>query len=195
MHTGHPAPEQCEGCTWVTTQVGELSYLHSRAVFCQGPYDESVRYRDFMAWNIPWYSARGFTRCSADRSPGGHDVPLSYLRHGDKVFETYWTTRRSVEAMDYSFALMDPTVYGRQEPWEDSPPRWPQQCTYTRTSSGSPTWQPVWPGGRPIAQWPAWRPGVRTTLAPITAQQIRYVREVVDSGSLVCETRRTAVIE
>src|SRR5215471_13166945 len=20
-HTGHPAPEQCEGCTWVTTQV------------------------------------------------------------------------------------------------------------------------------------------------------------------------------
>jgi hypothetical protein len=30
--------------------------------------------------------------------------------------------------------------------------RWPQQCTYTRTSSGSPTWQPVWPGGRPIAQ-------------------------------------------
>ena len=26
-HTGHPAPEQCEGCTWVTTQVAELSYL------------------------------------------------------------------------------------------------------------------------------------------------------------------------
>src|SRR5438270_13847484 len=22
-HTGHPAPEQCEGCTWVTTQVAE----------------------------------------------------------------------------------------------------------------------------------------------------------------------------
>ena len=37
---GHPAAEQCEGCTWVTTQVAELSYLHSRdityAVFCQG---------------------------------------------------------------------------------------------------------------------------------------------------------------
>src|SRR5579871_6887734 len=27
-HTGHPAPEQCEGCTWVTTQVHELSYIH-----------------------------------------------------------------------------------------------------------------------------------------------------------------------
>ena len=44
---GHPAAEQCEGCTFYTTQVGELSYLHSRdityAVFCQGPYDESIR--------------------------------------------------------------------------------------------------------------------------------------------------------
>jgi len=62
-HTGHPAPEQCEGCTWVTTQVAELSYLHSRdvtfAVFCQGPYEESARYHDFMGWEMPWYSALG----------------------------------------------------------------------------------------------------------------------------------------
>jgi predicted dithiol-disulfide oxidoreductase (DUF899 family) len=61
-HTGHPAPEQCEGCTWFTSQVRELSYLHSRdvtfAVFCQGPDEESVRYRDFMGWEIPWYSAQ-----------------------------------------------------------------------------------------------------------------------------------------
>ena len=27
-HTGRPAPEQCEGCTWFTAQVRELSYLH-----------------------------------------------------------------------------------------------------------------------------------------------------------------------
>src|SRR4029077_5074390 len=44
-HRGHPAAEQCEGCTWCTTHVAELSYLHSRdityTVFCQGPYDES----------------------------------------------------------------------------------------------------------------------------------------------------------
>lgn len=35
-----PAAEQCEGCTWLTTQVADLSLLHSRdityAVFCQG---------------------------------------------------------------------------------------------------------------------------------------------------------------
>src|SRR5438270_7704845 len=60
-HTGQPAPEQCEGCTWVTSQVRELSYIHSRevtfAVFCQGPYEESARYRDFMGWEMAWYSA------------------------------------------------------------------------------------------------------------------------------------------
>jgi predicted dithiol-disulfide oxidoreductase (DUF899 family) len=52
--TGQPAPEQCEGCTWVTSQVRELSYIHARdvtyATFCQGPYEESARYRDFMGW-------------------------------------------------------------------------------------------------------------------------------------------------
>ena len=40
-HSGHPAPEQCEGCTWVTSQIRELSCIHSRdatfAAFCQGP--------------------------------------------------------------------------------------------------------------------------------------------------------------
>ena len=157
-HTGHPAPEQCEGCTWVTTQVRELSYLHSRdityAVFCQGPYDESIRYRDFMGWQVPWYSAIP----SRDALLVGRKLGLfhlvCYVRKGDRVFETYWTTHRGAEAMDYSYALMDLTLYGRQEKWEDSPPGWPQECTYTRTKSGAPTWEPEWPGGRPIAQWP-----------------------------------------
>jgi predicted dithiol-disulfide oxidoreductase (DUF899 family) len=162
-HLGHPAAEQCEGCTWVTTQVTELSYLHSRditfAIFCQGPYDDSIRYRDFMGWTLPWYSAVD----SLDTLLVGREIGLfhlvCYVRDGDRVFETYWTKRRGAEAMDYSYALMDLTVYGRQEPWEDSPPTWPQRCTYTRTSSGSPTWQPVWPGGRPIAQWPRLQAG------------------------------------
>ena len=59
-HTGRPAAEQCEGCTFNTGHVLELSYLHSRdvtfAVFCEGPFDESNRYREFMGWEMPWYS-------------------------------------------------------------------------------------------------------------------------------------------
>jgi predicted dithiol-disulfide oxidoreductase (DUF899 family) len=157
-NTGHPAPEQCEGCTWVTTQVRELSYLHSRdatfAVFCQGPYEESARYRDFMGWEIPWYSAMASLDTLLTGRRIGRMHIVCYLRQGSDVFETYWTTARGVEAMDNNYHLLDLTVYGRQEKWEESPAGWPQQCTYTRTSSGSPTWEPEWPGGRPIAQWP-----------------------------------------
>jgi predicted dithiol-disulfide oxidoreductase (DUF899 family) len=167
-----PAPEQCEGCTFYTSQVGELSYLHSRdityAVFSQGrnvtaggadpqvSYGESVRYRDFMGWDLPWYSAQP----SLDALLVGREIGLfhlvCYLRDGDRVFETYWTKRRGVEAMDYSYALMDLTAFGRQESWEDSPAGRPQDRTNVRTEAGSPDWTPLseWPGGRPIAQWP-----------------------------------------
>jgi predicted dithiol-disulfide oxidoreductase (DUF899 family) len=148
-HRGHPAAEQCEGCTWCTTQVAELSYLHSRdityAVFCQGPYDESRRYRDFMGWDMPWYSAQG----SLDALLVGRRIGMMhlvcYVRDGDRVFETYWTTIRGVEAMDYSYALMDLTVYGRQEPWEDSPSGWPQQWQVDGSNTRT--------NGRPTAQW------------------------------------------
>ena len=61
-HDGKPAAKQCEGCTFFTGHARELSYLHSRdvtyATFCQGSYEESARYRDFMGWEMPWYSAR-----------------------------------------------------------------------------------------------------------------------------------------
>ena len=168
-HTGHPAPEQCEGCTWVTTQVRELSYLHSRditfAVFCQGPYDESGRYRDFMGWQVPWYSASppstrsssgARSACSTSSATSGKATSVRNLL--DEM--------RGAEVMDYSYALMDLTVYGRQEKWEDSPPGWPQQCTYTRTNSGPPSWHQ---SGRADAQspsGPAWRPDVRMTWEP-----------------------------
>jgi predicted dithiol-disulfide oxidoreductase (DUF899 family) len=174
-HAGHPAAGQCEGCTFYNGQIGELSSLHSRdvtyATFCQGPYQESVRYRDFMGWDMPWYSAQD----SVDQLLAGRQIGLfhlvCYLRDGDRVFETYWTTRRGVEAMDYSYALMDLTVYGRQESWEDSPPGWPQQCSNARTDAGPPAWPPVsaWPGGRPIAQWPRLAAGHSDDLGAATA--------------------------
>lgn len=146
---GRPAAEQCEGCTLYTGQVRELSQLHSRdvtfAVFCQGPYQESVRYRDFMGWDLPWYSAQD----SAGALLAGRRLGLfhlvCYLRDGDQVYETYWTTRRGVEAMDYSYALLDLTAYGRQETWEDSPAGWPQRWDVSPEVART--------DGRPTAQW------------------------------------------
>ena len=149
-YTGRPAAEQCEGCTLYTGQLRELSFLHSRdvtyATFCQGPYEESVRYRDFMGWEHPWYSAQD----SLERLLPGRQIGMfhlvCYLRHGDRVFETYWTRGRGVEAMDNSYGLLDLTVHGRQETWEDSPAGWPQDC-------GGEGKHPYRTNGRPIAQW------------------------------------------
>jgi predicted dithiol-disulfide oxidoreductase (DUF899 family) len=147
-HHGHPAAEQCEGCTWCTTHVSELSYLHSRditfAVLCQGPYAESRRYHDFMGWEMPWYSAEP----SLDTLLVGRNIGqmylVSYFRDGDRVFETWWTTFRGVQVMDNSYPLMDLTVYGRQEQHEDSPPGWPKRPS---------EWNILRANERPIAQW------------------------------------------
>jgi len=185
-HPGQPAAEQCEGCTWNNTQVEELSYLHSRdityAVLCQGPYDESIRYHDFMAWNMPWYSAQpSLDELLVGRQIGSMHI-VCYLRDADRVYETYWTTGRGVEAVDYNYALMDLTPYGRQESWEDSPPGWPQQCTFTRTQGGPPTWPPVdtWPSGRPIAQWPRISAGRSDNLSG--TERARSLTAVANSG-------------
>lgn len=148
-HAGQSAAEQCEGCTFYTSQVRELAFIHSRdvtyATFCQGPYPESAKYRDFMGWKMPWYAA---PRSSLEHLLVGRRIGMMhivcYLRQGSKVFETYWTTQRGVEAMDNSYRLLDLTVYGRQESWENSPagwPRWDGAHSY-RTD------------GRPIVQWP-----------------------------------------
>ena len=146
-HTGQPAEGQCEGCTFFNGQVRELSYLHSRdvtyATFCEGPYEESVRYRDFMGWDVPWYSAQD----SADALLAGRDfgMQVCYLRHRDRVFETYWNTGRGGEVMVPTYGLLDMTVYGRQETWENSPAGWPQHWANTGEQFRT--------DGRPTAQW------------------------------------------
>ncbi|WP_346276339.1 DUF899 family protein [Pseudonocardia sp.] len=126
-------------------EIGTSAPPTAYAVLCQGPYDESIRYRDFMGWDMPWYSAQA----SLDAFFVGRKIGLfhlmCYLRDGDRVFETYWTNNRGAEVMDYNYALMDLTAYGRQEPWEDSPPGWPQQWQVDGSNTRT--------NGRPIAQW------------------------------------------
>lgn len=146
-HAGKPASEQCEGCTFFNGQVRELSYLHSRdvtyATFSEGPYEESARYRDFMGYEMPWYSAQE----SADALLAGRwfGMLVCYLRDGDRVFETYWASGRATEVMAPSYGLLDMTVYGRKETFEDSPAGWPQLWANRGDQFRT--------GGRPTAQW------------------------------------------
>lgn len=145
--SGKPAEGQCEGCTFFTDQVRAPSLLHARdvtwAIFVQGPYGESRRYRDFMGWEQPWYSVEGSLDALLGQRRHNMMYLISYLRQGDRVFETWWTTRRGVEAMDNAYRLVDLTPFGRQEAWEDSPAGWPRG-----------DWEHVFRlDGRPLAQW------------------------------------------
>jgi len=159
-YDGAPAAAQCEGCTKDNAQVRELSYLHSRdvtfAVFCEGPFPEIDRYRAFLGWEMPFYSVPGASRDAliAGRHFG---MNVCYLRDGDRVFETYWTTGRGNETMGSAYPMLDMTVYGRQESWEESPDGWPRIYPGTRSeqmrtdADGRAVRRP---GGRPIPHWP-----------------------------------------
>ena len=84
-----------------------------------------------------------------------------YLRQGLNVFETYWTTIRGVEAMDNSYRLLDLTVYGRQETWEDAPTGWPQRFEGKQNSV---------PTDVPRLSGPASKPDTRMTCAPASVE-------------------------
>jgi hypothetical protein len=82
--------------------------------------------------------------------------------------------RRGVQAMDYGYALMDLTVWGRQESWEESPDGWPQYCTNVRTDAGAPAWTPTADRtGRPIGQWPRLDAGYDDDLASSGPHSVR----------------------
>jgi predicted dithiol-disulfide oxidoreductase (DUF899 family) len=148
---GQPAAEQCEGCTFFNSQVRELSYIHSRdatyAVLCKGPYDESIRYRDFLGLDMPWYSVEKTAAQLLEGRDWQRHHLVCYLRDGEKVYETYYTGGRGVEIMAPTLGLLDMTVYGRQETWEDSPDGWLRLFDEDLEPHN---WRK---DGRPIAQW------------------------------------------
>jgi predicted dithiol-disulfide oxidoreductase (DUF899 family) len=144
FHIGKPFEEQCEGCTITQWNFQDATYLNeqgvSYAVICEGPWDEVGPFREFMGYSQPWYSAFGVD----DPIVGGDFGSIvAFLRVGDRIFATYDTTGRGVEAIMGSLKLLDMTAYGRKEEWEDSPAGWPQEPT------GS-WWRR---DGRPAAQW------------------------------------------
>ncbi|MBX3455058.1 DUF899 domain-containing protein [Ferrovibrio sp.] len=107
-----------------------------------------------MGWTMPWYSSHGSDfnmdfdatvdparpdaewnfRPVADllaeqRIPGekGELPGISvFLRDGDAVYHTYSAYSRALDGLLNTHNLLDLTPYGRQEPWEDSPPGWPK---------------------------------------------------------------------
>lgn len=128
----------CPGCSMFVDQVGHLAHLHARGTsFCLvslAPLENIEPYRQRMGWNVPWVSSAGSefnVDCGVTR-PKGETHGLSvFLRDSEQIFRTYFTTARGVEALGPVWTLLDLTPLGRQETWEDTPPRRPQTDPYS----------------------------------------------------------------
>jgi predicted dithiol-disulfide oxidoreductase (DUF899 family) len=135
----------CDGCSMFVDQVGHLAHLHARdtsfALVSRAPIEKIETYRKRMGWTIPWVSSfHSDFNVDLGVSPetpqagayqDGETFGLSaFLRDGDDVFRTYFTTQRGVEALGSVWTLLDLTPLGRQEEWEDSPPGYPQTKPY-----------------------------------------------------------------
>lgn len=53
-----------------------------------------------------------------------------FLRDGNRIYHSYSTFGRGLDALLNTYNILDLTPYGRQETWEDSPPGWPQTSDF-----------------------------------------------------------------
>lgn len=123
----------CDGCSMVVDNIGHLAHLHARdtslVLVSRAPMAKIAPYKERMGWTVPWLSLAGndFNTDCGITTEFGLSV---FLRDGDEVFRTYFTTGRGVEALGSNWTFLDLTPLGRQEDWEDSPDGWPQGPRY-----------------------------------------------------------------
>ncbi len=127
----------CDGCSWVTDAMSHPAHLHARnvslALVSRAPIQKLQDYRRRMSWVVPWYSATNsdFNEAMGATVDGVEQGGLSvFLRDGDDVYRTYYTTGRGIEHLGSHWTFLDLTPFGRQETWEDSPSGWPQTPPY-----------------------------------------------------------------
>jgi predicted dithiol-disulfide oxidoreductase (DUF899 family) len=130
----HGWPEAgCPGCSMFIDQVGRLDHLNARdvsfALVSIAPLEKLQAYRRRLGWTIPWVSsaANDFNRDFGMTTDRGEEHGLSvFLRDGETIYRTYFTTAVGLEGLGSLWSFLDLTPFGRQEIWEDSPPGWPQ---------------------------------------------------------------------
>jgi predicted dithiol-disulfide oxidoreductase (DUF899 family) len=128
-----PDGNPCGGCSMFADQVSPLAHINARdtsfVLVSRAPQAQIEQFKRRMGWSIPWYTVIGedFQKARGTTEYFALDV---FLRDGDRVFLTYATTARGVEALGSVWTFLDLTPLGRQEEWEDTPPGRPQTPPY-----------------------------------------------------------------
>ena len=128
-----PGGAPCGGCSMFADQVSPLAHINARdtsfALVSSAPQEEIEAFKRRMGWSMPWYTPIGedFQKARGTTEYFSLDV---YLRDGERVFLTYATAGRGVEALGSVWTFLDLTPLGRQEEWEDTPPGRPQTPPY-----------------------------------------------------------------
>ena len=129
----------CPGCSNYLDNIGQFTRVHlaardvSFAVVSLAPMANIEAYRKRMQWPGPWVSsaANTFNTDFGLTTPEGENHGLSvFLRDGDALFRTYFTSARGMETAGNIWNMLDLAPFGRQEEWEDSPAGRPQSPTY-----------------------------------------------------------------
>jgi predicted dithiol-disulfide oxidoreductase (DUF899 family) len=129
----------CPGCSMFMDNLGQFTLTHlaqrdvSFAIVSRGPLENLLTYKKRMGWNANWVSSakNSFNVDFGLSTERGENHGLSvFVRDGNDIFRTYFTTARGLEPAGTVWSLLDLTPFGRQESWEDSPEGRPKSAPY-----------------------------------------------------------------
>jgi len=133
----------CPSCTWAVDNLPDkMSRLTDEgiafAMVSEAPIEKLEAWRQQCGWDHRWVSSGGTTYHHDFHWTDTDDNGKVFYRPGYSYFLlldgtpylTYMTTARGTEAILPVAHIMDRTVYGRKQDWEDSPEGWPQEPTY-----------------------------------------------------------------
>ncbi len=113
----------CPGCSFIVDNIGHLDHLHARDttlyVVAPATLPEIEKFKERMGWTVPWVSNDGNTFNADCGVESGFGISV-FLRDGDDVFRTYFTTDRGGDQLLGTLRYLDLTPLGRQEAWEES---------------------------------------------------------------------------
>lgn len=145
----------CPSCTQYTSEftVSLVTRLRSRdtafVMMCRAPLDKIEAYTAGRGWAVPWYSSYGSDfnydfAVTIDQAAGqvtynyrpepglaAREQPMElpgascFVRDGGEIYHTYSAYARGLDHVDFAYAFLDLTAFGRQEAWEQPQGRAP----------------------------------------------------------------------